>query len=137
MTHPNQSLIDRFFAAYAKRDVDAIRQVMSEDVEWIALGEQPLAGVKKGLAEVITSFDQTGAVMGKSNPHVDRVVVGANNDYLIECQHVQTHRGDGHDLDQMVCVLWTFANGKIVQGTHFYSDPQAADAFFRNALAGT
>jgi hypothetical protein len=40
--------------------------------------------------------------------------VGANDKYVVECQHIWTNRDDGHNLDHLVCVLWKFENGKIV-----------------------
>lgn len=134
MTDKNQELVDRFFAAYGARDMEAVRLVMSDDVRWTALGQHPLAGVKNGLEEVIAFFDGMGAVMGKSNPRVEKLVVGENDNYLVECQRVWTNRADGHDLDHRVCVLWRFENGKIVEGTHFFADPQATDTFFNYAL---
>lgn len=130
MTHPNQEIIDKFFEAYSKRDMDAIRQVMAEDATWTALGQHPLAGVKNGINEIIAFFDAMGGIMGKSNVKVEKLVIGANDNYLIECQHVWTNRDDGVNLDHHVCVLWTFKNGKILSGMHFFADPQAADRFF-------
>lgn len=130
MTHPNQEIINKFFEAYSKRDMDAIRQVMAEDATWTALGQHPLAGVKNGINEIIAFFDAMGGIMGKSNVKVEKLVIGANDNYLIECQHVWTNRDDGVNLDHHVCILWTFKNGKILSGMHFFADPQAADRFF-------
>lgn len=130
MTHPNQEIINKFFEAYSKRDMDAIRQVLAEDAIWTALGQHPLAGVKNGINEIIAFFDAMGGIMGKSNVKVEKLVIGANDNYLIECQHVWTNRDDGVNLDHHVCVLWTFKNGKILSGMHFFADPQAADRFF-------
>ena len=38
MTHPNLDLINQFFAAYGQHDLDALRQVLAEDVRWIFPG---------------------------------------------------------------------------------------------------
>lgn len=129
MTHPNLTLIDRFFEAYARRDMDALHAVRAADARWTALGQHPLAGVKNGFDQVIGFFDAMGAVMGKSNPKVEKLIVSANDDYVIECQHVWTNRSDGHDLDHLVCVLRTFKDGRIVEARHSFSDPLAADGF--------
>ncbi len=130
MTHPNLALIDRFFEAYSRRDMAALHQVLAADAKWTALGQHPLAGVKVGFDEVIAFFDAMGGIMAKSNPRVEKLIVSANDDYAVECQHVWTNRSDGHNLDHLVCVLWTFKGGSIVEGRHFFSDPQAADGFF-------
>lgn len=130
MEHPNLDLINRFFEAYGNRDLDGLRSVLAENVKWTSLGQHPFSGVRIGFDEVIAFFDTMGAVMGKSNSKVEKLVVGANDTYVVECQHVWTNRDDGHDLDHLVCVLWRFENGKIVEGRHFYADPRAADTFF-------
>jgi len=130
MDHPNQQIINAFFDAYGKRDWDAIRRVMTEDAMWIARGNHPLSGVKRGLQAVIAFFDAMGTVMGSSNVKVDKLVVGANDQYVVESERVWTNRTDGINLDHQVCVLWRFKGGKIVEGVHFFADPQGADRFF-------
>ncbi len=130
MTHPNLDLIDQFFAAYGRRDVAALHRVLADNARWISLGQHPYAGVKEGFDAVIAFFDQMGSLMGRSNNHVEKLIVSANDRFVIECQRVWTAREDGHNLDHLVCVLWTFENNQIVEGRHFYSDPQASDAFF-------
>ena len=44
-------------------------------------------------------------------------------------------RTDGNNLDHQWCVLWTFANGKIVEGRHLAADQYAVDAFFNQVAA--
>ncbi len=134
MAHPNLALIDKFFEAYGKRDLERLHRLLAPDARWTALGQHPLAGVKVGFDQVIGFFDAMGSVMGKSNPKVEKLIVSANDDYVIECQHVWTNRSDGHNLDHLVCVLWTFKDGRIIEGRHFFSDPQAADRFFDYAV---
>ena len=56
----NKEIIDKYFAAYAKHDMEAIREVMDENVTWYFLGTHPLAGVKKGIDEVIAFYDKVG-----------------------------------------------------------------------------
>ncbi|MGH7273853.1 MAG: nuclear transport factor 2 family protein [Nitrospiria bacterium] len=105
MNHPNLDLINQFFQAYGKRDFDGLRRVLAENAKWTSLGQHPLSGVRHGFDEVVAFFDMMGAVMGKSNIRVEKLVLGANDDYVVECQHVWTNREDGHNLDHLVCVL--------------------------------
>ena len=133
VTQPNLELINSFFDAYGKRDFDGLHRVLAENAQWTALGRHPLSGVRKGFDQVIAFFDAMGAVMGKSNVRAEKLVVGADDRYVVECQHVWTNRKDGRNLDHLVCVLWKFENGKIVEGRHFFSDPKAADDFFNHA----
>ena len=135
MDHPNVGIINRFFEAYGNHDLSGVRQVMAEDVRWTFRGHHPLAGIRNGLEEVLASFDTMGEIMGKSYVNVVKLIVGANEEYVIECQHVRTNRTDNNNLDHLECVLWRFAGGKIVEGTHFFADPDQVDRFFSQITA--
>ncbi len=132
MSHPNQDLITRFFEAYSQRDLDALRQVVAEEVRWVFPGRNPFSGTKQGVEEVVAFFDAIGGVMGGSNPKVEVLVTGVGDSYISEVQHIQTQRANGPNLDQYWCVLWTFKNGKITEGRHLASDQHAADEFFNS-----
>lgn len=134
MENSNKVIIDQFFAAYAKRDMEGIKKVMHENVKWYFLGDHPLAGVKKGMEEVISFYDKVGRIMGESKPEVKKIIVAEQDDHLIECIHSKTNRKDEHDLEHEACVLWTFKDGKIIEGKHFFSDQQAINKYF-TALA--
>lgn len=136
MTNSNLDIINEFFDAYANRDIDRLKLVLAEDAKWISLGRHPFSGVRNGFQEVIDFFDTMGKIMGRSNVRVEKLIVSENDRHVIECQHVWTNREDGHNLDHMVCVLWTFENGKIVEGRHFFADPRAADDFYSYIASG-
>jgi uncharacterized protein len=130
MNNTNEAIIGKFFEAYGRHDFAALREVMSEDVIWIFMGQHPLAGVKNGIEEVVAFFDNMSDVMGSSKVKAVKLVAGSNDHFLVECQHITTHREDGNNIDHHVCVLWTFENNKIKEGRHFFADPHAADHFF-------
>ena len=134
MTHPNLELIDRFFAAYSKYDLPALRAVLSEDAIWTFPGHHPLSGTKVGIDAIIAFFDAVGTVMGSSHPQVEKLVMGVDEQYVVECQHIRTNRTDGPNLNQQLCVLWSFAEGKIVSGQHLAADQDALDAFYTALL---
>lgn len=126
----NQELVERFFTFYMNRELDRIPDVMSENVIWYFLGRHKLAGTRYGIQEVLNFFDTMGRIMSKSNPNVQKLIVAEEKDLLIECQHIQTNREDGINIDHHVTVLWTFEDGKIVSGRHFFADPEAVDRYF-------
>lgn len=134
MSHPNLDLIDRFFAAYGSRDHAALQEVLAENVRWTFPGHHPLSGTKVGVDALMAFFDAVGRVMGTSNPTIDKLVLGVGDQYVVECQHVCTHRSDGPNLDQQLCVLWRFADGKIASGRHLVADQDALDAFYTELL---
>jgi uncharacterized protein len=130
----NSDIIERFFAYYAKRDMEGIKQVVSENVVWHFLGQHKLAGIKNGIDELISFFDKMGAIMSKSKPTIDKLIVAEKDNYFIECQHIKTNRDDGINIDHHASVLWTIESGKITSGRHFFADPKAVDDYF-NAVA--
>jgi len=130
MPYSHLDTINRFFEAYGKRDIEGIKQVMDSNVQWIFPGHHPIAGTKSGIDEVVAFFDAMGKVMGESNVKVDKIITGANDNYVIECQHISTNRKDGNNMDHHWCVLWTFKDAKIIEGRHFAGDQHLADSFF-------
>ncbi len=134
MENTNQAIVDKFFAAYAKQDKAGINEVMDENVKWYFLGDHPLAGVKNGIDEVIGFYDKVGKIMAESKPEVKKLVVAEKDNYLIECIHSKTNRDDENNLEHDACVRWTFRDGKIIEGRHYFSDQQAINKYF-NALA--
>ena len=135
MPHPNLDLIDRFFAAYGKHDRAGLQDVLAEDATWTFPGHHPMSGTKIGIDAIVAFFDAVGNIMGSSHPTVEKLVMGVNEQYVVECQHVRTNRADGPNLDQQLCVLWSFADGKIASGQHLAADQDALDAFY-TALLG-
>jgi uncharacterized protein len=130
VTHPNLDIIGKFFEAYGKRDREALAEVVAADAQWMNLGKHPLAGVHRGRDEIVAFFDAMGKIMRESNVTSEKLVVGADGDYVVEAQRIRTARKDGINLDHRACVLWRFRGGKIVEGVHFFSDPDAVDNFF-------
>ncbi|PJZ51424.1 hypothetical protein CH380_20385 [Leptospira adleri] len=130
LKHPNLEIIDRFFEAYIQKDRTTLESVLSADAKWSFPGQNPFSGRKNGFEEVIQFFDTMSSVMGKSNVRAEKLIIAATDEYVIESQHIFTNREDGINLDHLVCVLWKFAGGKIVEGIHFFASPVEADSFF-------
>ncbi|HVN49192.1 MAG TPA: nuclear transport factor 2 family protein [Bacteroidota bacterium] len=121
MSNPNITTINKFFAAYGKHDLTAIREVMSDDVTWFFPGNHPLSGTKKGIEEVVAFFDLMADGMKQSFARAEQLVVGGNDDYVVEAQHIRT-TVDGITSEHHWCVLWKFENGKIIEGKHFVAE---------------
>ncbi|HSH82221.1 MAG TPA: nuclear transport factor 2 family protein [Herpetosiphonaceae bacterium] len=130
MSHPNLELIDRFFAAYGNRDLRALQEVLDENAVWTFPGHHALSGTHRGIDALVAFFDAMGRVMASAQPTVEKLVLGVHDQYVVECQQIRTNRADGPNLDQQLCVLWRFANGKIASGCHLAADQDALDAFY-------
>ncbi len=75
--------------------------------------------------------------MGNAKPTIEKPIVCENANHLIECVHNQSNRSDGISLAHYATVLWTFRDGKIVEGQHFFADPQAVDSCFTEVAKST
>jgi len=129
MSHPNLNVINTFFDAYSKRNMNDLRLVLDDNARWVSLGQTSYSGISEGFDEVIAFFDLMGAITSRSNNRVENLISCADDDYVIECLRVWTNAEDGDKLDHLVCVLWKIENSKIVEGRHFFADPAAADNF--------
>lgn len=58
--HPNLEIINRFFEAYGKFDLNAMHEVVAENVKWTIPGHHPLSGTKVGIDEVLAFFSHLG-----------------------------------------------------------------------------
>jgi ketosteroid isomerase-like protein len=126
----HQDVIDRFFAAYAARDLEALGAVLAADATWTFPGNHRLSGTYIGLAAIVAFFDAMSAVMGAADSTVERLALGAGEGHLIECQSIRANRPDGPNLDTRLAVLWTLDGGVIRAGQHLAADQAALDAFF-------
>jgi len=134
MPQSNQDIVNKYFEYYGKKNLEGIKEVMAENVTWSFPGQHPLAGIKRGITEVVDFFDKVGKIMGESKPSIEKLIVSENNRYLIECIHSKTNRTDNNNLEHYACVLWAFEGGKIIEGKHFFSDQEAINKYF-SALA--
>lgn len=125
----NLAAIQDFFAAYARKDVTAIRGVMAEDIAWTIPGHHPLSGTKRGIAEVLAFFDQLARADFKAEP----LVVVEQGDYVIDHHRGWSEVGPG--IDQTWCLVFRFKEGRIAEVVNFAADQHAADRFFWSVYA--
>lgn len=120
----NLKTIEAFFAAYAGKNVAAIREVMADDISWSIPGHHPLSGTKHGIPEVLAFFDQLALANFKAEP----IVIVEQDEYVVD-----HHRGwsdEGPGLDVNWCLIFKFDKGRIKQVTNLCADQHKADAFF-------
>ncbi|AYB32573.1 nuclear transport factor 2 family protein [Chryseolinea soli] len=127
--HPNLKIINTFFTAYGNHDVALMRSVVAEDVRWTIPGHHPLSGTKVGIEEVVAFFSQ----LAKSDFKADPIVLGVNDNYVIDCHRGWSNRADGNNLDMLWCLLWKIEDGKIKEVVNFAADQHEADRFFHKA----
>ena len=126
--HPNLQLINSFFRAYADNDLEAIKQILSPEIEWVIPGRHSLSGTKVGVEEVLSYFKQLHVYSFQAKP----IVMGLNDDYIIDCHLNWSNRENGENIQGMSCLLWKITDGKISKVYNFPEDQHMIDAFFNN-----
>jgi hypothetical protein len=122
-----QELIDRLYAAFNRRDVDATLALMSENVSWPKASEGGRVVGKQAIREYWTRQ------WGEFNPRVDPIEVLEHKDDKVEVkvhQLVKALNGDTLS-DTEVTHVYTIANGlvermEIEEGTGSVDGPMTA-----------
>lgn len=127
MIENNTKVIQNFFEAYASNDEDAIRQILADDIQWHIPGNHPLSGTKKGVNEVLDYLNQ----LSKASFQASSIVVGCNDNFVIDCHRNWSNLDEEDSLDNMSCLLWKIENKKIIEVYNFPEDQQRVDAFFK------
>ena len=121
--------IQALFAAYAAKDVAAVRDVMADDIAWTIPGHHPLSGTKRGIEEVLAFFDQ----LARANFQAQPLVIAEHGDYVVDHHRGWSDQAGGLDLTW--CLVFRFEDGRIKEVVNFCSDQHQADLFFWKVYA--
>ncbi len=125
-SHPNLTLIHNFFHAYSTNDLEVIRNILSDKIQWHIPGRHPLSGTKKGIPEVLAYFES----LNKSFFTAEPIVMGVNDRFVIDCHRNESRIDKEQNFSSMSCLLWQIENNKIVEVYNFPQDQFKVDAFF-------
>lgn len=121
----NRKVITDYYAAYAAGDMSKVADFFADDIEWHIPGHHPLAGTKRGKAEVAAFFQQ----LGKAGFRAELIALMADENWVIDM-----HRGWSNREVDNVDTIWVLAfrieHGKIREARNFSYDQAAADTFF-------
>ncbi|WP_067827803.1 nuclear transport factor 2 family protein [Actinomadura kijaniata] len=122
---PKIDAIQRFFTAYAAHDLDGMREVLADDIEWTIPGHHPLSGVKHGVEEVAAFLSQ----LGKAGFQADPVFLEADQEYVVDIHRGWTTQGVGK-VDTLWALVWHFnPDGKVDRVVNLSGDQHQMDAF--------
>ena len=120
------SIARSFHGALVARDSIAIRNLLTDDAEWVLPGDNTISGPAKGAeavvarAEAIASyhvnFELTNILVSRTD-----VALGLHN----------TAERNGRKLDEHLATVCRIDNGKIAFIETFLSDVDKMDDFFR------
>ncbi|MFD5513935.1 nuclear transport factor 2 family protein [Streptomyces sp. NPDC059761] len=125
---PKIETISKFFAAYAKYDLEGMRAVLAEDIEWTIPGHHPLSGTKRGVEEVAAFFTQ----LGKAGFQAEPLFLEANAEYVVDIHRGWSTEGVG-EVDTLWALVWHFnAEGKVDRVHNLSGDQHQMDAYVWN-----
>lgn len=122
---PKIGAIERFFTAYAANDLDGIGAVLSPDIAWTIPGHHPLAGTKRGIAEVCSFFEQLATTGFQAEP----IFLEANQHYVVDIHRGYSTQGTGK-VDTTWALVWHFGvDGRVDRVVNLSGDQHQMDAF--------
>ncbi|GII97355.1 nuclear transport factor 2 family protein [Sinosporangium siamense] len=117
--------IARFFQAYAAQDLEGMREVLTDDIEWTVPGHHPLSGTKRGVEEVAAFFTQ----LGKGGFQAEPLFLEANDEYVVDIHRGWTTEGIGK-VETLWALVWHFnAEGKVDRVFNLSGDQHQMDAY--------
>ncbi len=126
--HPNVARMRAGYEAFAKGDLAALREFLTEDVVWHVSGRSPLAGDYEGIDDVLGFFGRVFELSGGSF-RVEPLTYLADDEYGAAPVTVTAHRGDRH-LDVMNVQTSRMRGGQVAEFWDTTTDPAAVDEFW-------
>ncbi len=131
----NVQVVREAYAAFGRGDIEAILGSLSENVEWIAPGVEPVAGTYRGRGEVARFFQKVNDISEFSSFEPREYV--AQGDRVIALGSYRAKvKSTGRIYECDWAMSFSFAGGKISKFQEF-TDTAAIVAALPEASAGT
>jgi ketosteroid isomerase-like protein len=128
MEHPNARLIRHCYDAFARGDLESLKECMTHDVVWHEPGRGPFAGDHKGPDGVLSLLRELQE-RSDNTFSVEIVDLLVNAERVIAIQEETAQRGD-RDLDMASATEFEVHQGKITEVTVYHGDTYHFDAFW-------
>jgi ketosteroid isomerase-like protein len=128
VAHPNEDLTRRGFDAFAKGDVDTLRELFDQDAVWHVPGRSQLAGDHRGMDAILGSFAKTAELTGGTF-RIDLHDVVADDEHAVAIYVTRGER-EGRTLEARNVLVSHIRNGKLTEAWLMSEDQYAADEFF-------
>jgi uncharacterized protein len=128
MAHPNEEIVRSGFDAFAKGDVDTLRQLFDQDAVWHVPGRSPLSGDHRGMDAILGFLARTMELTGGTfRAEVHDVV--ANDEHAVALYVTRGER-EGRTLESRDVLVSHIRNGKLAEAWLLSADLYAVDEFF-------
>ncbi len=123
--HPNVEVVRRGYEAFIQGDIDIVRSLMADDIEWTVLGNNPTSGTYRGKAEVVTYF---GKIVMETEGTLELILehIVGDAEHVVAIGRVKAQRGE-KTIDAPVIQIFDMNQiGKARRVTGPFSDNSAA-----------
>jgi ketosteroid isomerase-like protein len=129
MAHPNEELLRSFYGAFARRDIDAVRGLLTDDAVFHQPGRNPTSGDYQGVNGVLELVGKLQQLTGGTFRAEAHDLLGSD-DHGVALLHVTAER-DGRHLDVTVVHVIHVRGGKVAEVWVHPRDTYAVDEFWR------
>ena len=128
----NTSLVQGAYEAFGRGDMEALAEVMADDIEWVDSGDpddDPNAGTFKGKEAVLGWFGGLASTREYTTFEPREFI--AQNDKVVCLVYAEaTVRDTGREFVNHEAHVWTLRDGKVAR-LQIYLDTAAADGAHR------
>jgi ketosteroid isomerase-like protein len=110
------------YEAFGQGDLEALKEMLSEDSTWLTSDELPLGGETKGRDAILGNFTQIPNYWTSFSVEPEEFIDAG--DWVV-VRGTQRAGNDGGSFEAPFAHLMKFADGKIVRG-EFYADSAKA-----------
>lgn len=128
MENDNAALIREGYEAFGAGNLERVREIFADDIQWHVHGHSAIAGDYKGTDEVFGFFGKLFE-MTDGTFKMDIHDIVANDDHVIVLTHGTADRMDMH-LDQDSVHVWHVRDGHATEFWGYDEDEAAGDRFF-------
>lgn len=115
----NKQIVQAFYDAGNRGDMDACLALLSDDVRWTNIGSTPFSGTYVGKKDLLERL--LGPVFGQLQAGIASTIhnVIAENDYVaVQSSGVATTK-DGRPYNNTYCHVFRIAGGRICEVTEY------------------
>lgn len=128
MGHPKAEIAKQAYAAFAKRDMARLSELIADDVVWHSGGTaSPLAGDYKGRSEVLQMFGRIAEVMDSLEQEIHDFTASDDHVVAIVKNHVERA---GHRASLDAVHIMHIEDDQLTEMWIIDADPAKAAAFW-------
>jgi ketosteroid isomerase-like protein len=127
MSQENVELARKGYEAIARRDLDAVLDLMHPDIEAHNPPEVPDAGVHRGHEEVRRDWEQTWELFEDFSIEVERYF-DAGEELVVFLRYRARARGSNVPIDAQMAHVWTVRDGKAILFRQYLDRAAALEA---------